>query len=171
MSDKKKLVIKQGNTKDGLKLYSLSNGIKILTLMKFPKSLAFHRNLERFVEEHSLDFEEKYRNPPYTYGQINHNGKIVFLDYLDEEGDKIKYVLSNIITPKMIEETTEIYCEHNWNKVEKRLEDILSFCGKSIDQGKSYEEFFYDKKKYYEFLFEESFMDIEFFGDFEEMNS
>lgn len=171
MNDREKVTVRHEITKDNRNLYTLSNGIKILTLMRFPKSLLFYRNLERFAEEHSLSFDEKYLNLPYTYGQVNHNGKIVFLDYLGEEGNNFKYVLSNIITPDMLSQTTEIYCEHNWNEVEKRLEEIVHLCERAIDQGKTYEEFFYDKKKYYEFLYEEPVMDIEFFGDFEDMNS
>jgi len=125
MNDENKLRVKKRLGEDKSNMYFLSNGTRITTLMKFPKSLYFFRSLEDFANNHNLAFPGKYLKPPYVYGQVIVNGKVIFLDYLEEKSGKMNYILSNILTSPMIDKTSEIYCDQACPKTSLHRLELL----------------------------------------------
>jgi len=61
-------------------------------------------------------------------------------------------------------------CDHMLKDAEKRIEEFMRFCRRTINQGKVFQETYQDNIKYYSFLFQEPEPDLEFFGDLEHLN-
>ena len=172
MDNKEKLRIRKSVTPQNYNVFELSNGTKIITLMNFPKSAKFFRDLENFSNEHCLPSLDKYLQPPYVYGQIIMNNKVIFLEYMEPSEevptDKIAYEISNIITPEMIQKTYNIYCEHEIANAELRLNELMSFSRRALNQNKVFQKTYYDKRKYYDFLFELPDSEITFFSSLDD---
>ncbi|MHA1221766.1 MAG: hypothetical protein ACTSP3_00630 [Candidatus Heimdallarchaeaceae archaeon] len=161
----KKIQIYKGMTEENANVYYMSNGTIIQTLMNLPKSRDFFQKLKDFADKYALGFQIEYNKFPFTYGQVVINEKIVFLDYIGEENKEFKYLLSNVITPNMIERTIYLYNDDDYNEIDEKLKKILEVCGKALDYDIEYSEIYSDDKKFYQYLSKNKFVDVDLVED------
>jgi len=163
-----RITVKKNKIKDYIR-YELSNGWKFNTKMEFPNNRSFFEKLYNFAETHAIYFRERFLSPPYVYGQVNVNDKIIFLEYHGEENNEFKYKLANIVTDTIIGDNSSMWGNDVQPDIERRLQELTNVCGSAIESGEAYEEENYSKLEYFEDIdFKISKWEFDSFDNFSE---